>query len=319
MRRSFNAPGTTTETTMTTEPSVVLEQVHHAYGRGGEVLRGVDLTVPRGGIFALLGLNGAGKTTLLRLLMGLIRPTSGRLRILGHSLEKGTVSPSWLARIGYVPERPFAGERSTPRSLLNLLRAAHPRWDEPTAERYAALFQVPFDTPCQNLSAGTQSQLALLLAMAGKPELLILDEPTLGLDPWHRRQYLQLLLTEATERELTIVLTSHDLLQIDRMADTVAILEAGRIAVAEPLDDLKTRVRRIRVGASPDAPSLAARLKALPSVVEVERSPGGYVISTADMSAELTAQLRQLPGVEGFQVVDLNLEEIFLVYCARGV
>jgi ABC-2 type transport system ATP-binding protein len=302
---------------MDTEPCVLLRQVRHAYGRDREILTGVDLTVPRGGIFALLGLNGAGKTTLLRLLMGLIRPTSGKLEVMGKRLETGAPSPDWLARIGYVPERPFVGERTTPRELVHLVRAVHPRWDEATVQRYLAIFQVPLDRPSRDLSAGTKSQLALLLAMAGNPELLILDEPTLGLDPWHRRQYLQLLLREATERELTIVITSHDLLQIDRMADTVAILRDGRIAVEESADTLKTRVKRVRVGTTLEDPQLFERLKVLPGVAEVERGPGGYTLATTEMNLEFAATLRGLPGVENTQVVDLNLEEIFLIYCLR--
>ncbi|MGQ9779527.1 MAG: ATP-binding cassette domain-containing protein [Bacillota bacterium] len=296
------------------EFSVVVKGLRHGFGRGPDVLRGVDLTVRRGEITALLGLNGAGKTTLLRALMGLVRPRAGTIEVLGNRVGPRPPSPELLARVGYVPERPFPAERMTPRDLLGLVRAVHPRWDGERVARYLRIFNIPLDTPARDLSAGTKAQLGLTLAMAGNPELLLLDEPTLGLDPLHRYQYLQLLLEEAIERELAILITSHDLHQIERMADRVAVLHEGRIIVAEPLDELKGRIKRIRVGATPSS-VLAAQLAALPGVIGVEEEQGGYLLSVTAAPAELASGLRSLPGVTGVQVIDLSLEEIFLMLC----
>jgi len=302
---------------MAAEAGVILTDLHHSYGRGGEVLRGVDLAVPRGGILALLGLNGGGKTTLLRLLMGLIRPTAGGIEVLGRKLGKTPPPPALLARVGYVPERPFPAEKTSARGLLAMLRAVHPRWDEETVARYLGIFHIPLDAYCRDLSAGTKSQLALTLAMAGRPELLILDEPTLGLDPLHRHQYLQFLLRETAERDLTILLTSHDLHQIERMADTVAILHQGRIVVHKPLDDLKERVKRIRVGVDRISPELTASFAKVPGVIRVLAEAGGYLLTTAD-AARTIPMLHGIPGVQALQAVDLNLEEIFLAYVEDG-
>lgn len=301
---------------MKTEACVEVRGLRHSYDRRRQVLRGVDLVVPQRGILALLGLNGSGKTTLLRAIMGLIRPQSGRIEVLGREIAAVPPPPELLARIGYVPERPFPAERMTARQLLHLVRSVHPRWDEETVRRHLRIFNIPLETRCKDLSAGTKAQLALTIAMAGRPELLILDEPTLGLDPLHRHQYLQLLLAEATGRDLAIVLTSHDLHQIERLADTIAILRDGVVAVREPLDELKERIKRVRVGADPD-PSLAGRLASLPGVVEVGPDPGGYMVAVTRMTEDLAASIRALPGVKGIQVMDLSLEEIFLIYCGE--
>ncbi len=270
---------------METEHALVVRDLRHAYSGRREVLRGVDLTVPRGGILALLGLNGAGKTTLIRAALGLIRPDAGQVELLGRQLNGRAAPPELLARLGYVPERPTLYERMTAKAVLELVRDVHPRWREEAVRRCLEIFHIPLERRCRDLSSGTKSQLALTVAMAGVPELLILDEPTLGLDPLRRHQYLQLLLAEATQRDLTILLTSHDLHQIERMADAVAILHGGRLAVQAPLDELKAMVKRIRVGAAAEPPDLAAALATLPDVRRVQPDLGGYLLATTDAPA----------------------------------
>ncbi|NLG83111.1 MAG: ABC transporter ATP-binding protein [Firmicutes bacterium] len=294
--------------------SVVVKDLYYSFGRGKEVLSGVNFTIERGGITALLGLNGAGKTTLLRAIMGLIRPRAGTIEVLGNRLGPRPPAPELLARIGYVPERPFTAERMTPRDLLRLVRALHPRWDGAMVGRYLRIFNIPLDRSVQELSAGTKAQLGLTLAMAGHPELLLLDEPTLGLDPLHRYQYFQLLLEEAIARELTVLITSHDLHQIERMADQIAILHGGRIIVAESLDGLKGRLKRIRVGTMPST-TFKAHLAGLPGVMEVEEEEGGYLLTVTADPQGLAAGLYSLPNVTGVQIIDLSLEEIFLFLC----
>lgn len=299
---------------MSVDSALRATDVHYSYGRH-EVLRGVSLTVERNSIVALLGLNGAGKTTLVRSLLGLIRPSSGRIELLGTPLESTPVSPALLARVGYVSERPALYDRLTAGDLIDFVRSVHPQWDEAGVHRYLDIFSIPLARRCKDLSSGTRAQLALTLAMAGRPELLILDEPTLGLDPWHRHQYLQLLLSEASEKGISVLMTSHDLYQIERVADNVAILQDGVIAVQAPLDVLKERVKRVRVGVSADQPDTAGMLTALPDVRAVVHDAGGYLLSVCNFSDDWLHRLRSLPGVTGAQVLDLSLEEVFLVYC----
>ncbi len=298
--------------------SVVVKDLWHGFGRRPAVLRGVDLVAQKGGITALLGLNGAGKTTLIRSLMGLVRPQAAAIEVLGHRLGIQPPPPQLLARIGYVPERPLPAERMTARELLALLHEVHPRWQEGTVRRYLQIFHIPLDVRCKALSAGTKAQLALTLAMAGQPELLILDEPTLGLDPLHRHQYLQLLLEEVTGREMTILLTTHDLYQIERLADNIAILHGGRIVVQESIDDLKEHTKRIRIGATDPSADLAGILAGLPGITMVQPDPGGFLAATTAAPHAMVDRIRSLPGVHGVQMLDLSLEEIFLVYCGEA-
>lgn len=300
---------------METEFALRVQDVRHSYGRRPEVLRGVNLDVERGSIVALLGLNGAGKTTLVRTMLGLIWPDFGQIEILGRTLGRAPLSPELLARIGYVPERSTLFERMTAGGMIDFVRHVHPKWDEASVRKYLDIFNIPPARRVKDLSSGTKAQLALTLAMAGRPELLILDEPTLGLDPLHRHQYLQLLLSEASEKGLSILLTSHDLYQIERLADTVAILSEGRVAVQAPLDALKERVKRVRVGVSAGTPDLSAPLAALPDVKRVIPETGGYLISACNVSSDWLHMLHAISGVAGIQVLDLSLEEIFLVYC----
>ncbi len=296
--------------------------------RSVQALQGVDLQVPQGSVTALLGLNGAGKTTLIRCLMGLVRPDAGQGRILGYPLGgSGYPPPELKARVGYVGERPALWESMTAAELLDFVRHVHSRWDQAVVDRYLSLFGLPLARRIRTYSTGMRSQLALILAMGGNPDLLILDEPTLGLDPYHRNQYLQVLLGDAVDAERTVFLSTHDLHQIERVADHVVILHQGRVAVAAPLDRLKEQVKRVRVAfggaaaageAAGGAPGQS--LAAVPGVQDVRHEGSGRYLLTVYGDPETVAStLRARPEVAGLQVYDLSLEDIFLAFAAPRV
>lgn len=229
-----------------TEAAISLKGLTKRYGQR-TALDQIDLEVPAGSFFALLGPNGAGKTTLFRCLMGLVRRDAGAGHVLGAAIDAGYPPRSVKERIGYVAQAPALYDGMTAEELVSFARGLHPRWDQATVERYMNLFAIPRRTRVRQLSAGTRSQLALTLVMGGNPELLILDEPTIGLDPYHRHQYLQVLLSDSLERGRTVLLSSHDLPQIERLADRVAILREGRLALTGVIDDLKQTEKRVRV------------------------------------------------------------------------
>jgi ABC-2 type transport system ATP-binding protein len=299
-------------------------------------LRSVDLQVERGSVTALLGMNGAGKTTLIRCLMGLITPDAGRGRVMGYDLGPGYPPVELKARVGYVADRPALYGNMTAAELLAFVRGVHRRWDATTVQRYLDLFGLPLGRKVATYSTGMRSQLALTLAMGGSPDLLILDEPTVGLDPYHRNQYLQLLLSDAVAAGRTVFLSTHDLHQIERLADHVVILHQGQVAVAAPLDQLKEETKRVRVafagtaapgpaaaGAPADTPvggyrapdaGLRATLAALPGVRTVQQEGRNWLLTVQGQVEVTLERLRAFPGCTGLQVFDMSLEEIFLAF-----
>ncbi len=298
------------------DAAIRLEGVRKRYG-SRDALNGLSLTVPRGSFFALLGPNGAGKTTTLRLLTGLLRPDAGAGEVLGVPFGPGFPPISLKERIGYVAERGNLYERSTVAELLDLCRGTNRRWDQRLVRRYLDLFDLPERITVRQMSMGMRAQLALTLAMGGNPELLILDEPTRGLDPLHRHQYLQVLLADSMESGRTVIVSSHDLHQIERLADHVAILQEGRILVSRPLDELKEREKRVRISVSPWlAGEAAAALQAVPGVRRVLSEGGGFLLHAAGDPQELESLLWAVPGVTGVQIIDQSLEEIFISYVA---
>lgn len=289
--------------------AIRLEGLTKRYG-DQVALSSVDLVVPTGSFSAILGPNGAGKTTLIRCLTGMIRPDGGTGTVLGVPLGPGYPPLSLKSRIGYVSQAQALYERMTPEDLIGLCRGLQPRWDPKTVQRYMDLFRLPSKQIVRHMSTGMKAQLALTLVMGGLPELLILDEPTLGLDPMNRHQYLQVLLADSIETGCTVVMTSHDLHQIERLADRVAILVAGRVAVAGALDDLKATEKRVRVAGA----VTEADLLALPGVRRAVKESAGWLLFVTGGGDMLAENVRALPGVTGVQVFDQSLEEIFLSY-----
>lgn len=289
--------------------AIKVEGLYFRYGNR-EALSGLDLAVPFGSITAVLGPNGAGKTTLLRVLMGMLRPAAGRVEVLGSRLEDGYPSPQLKARIGYVPQNAALYETATVLELVEFCRGLRPNWDDAAVRRYLDLFGLPPNLRMRQLSLGMKAQVALTLVMGGRPELLILDEPTLGLDPLHRHQYMQVLLADSMEAGITVLLSSHDLHQVERLADRIAILNQGRVLVSAPLDDLKVNERRVRLlGALPES-----ALTILPAVRRAVRETNGWLLYTHGEPEAVRAQLSRLPGVEALQMYEESLEEIFLSY-----
>lgn len=290
------------------EMAIQLAGLTKRYGAKA-ALQAVDLDVPAGSFFAVLGPNGAGKTTLLRCLAGMIRPDGGTGSVLGVPLGPGYPPLTLKARIGYVAQGQALYERMTARELVSLCRGTRPRWDDAIVQRYMDLFHLPQGQIVRQMSTGMKAQLSLTLVMGGHPDLLILDEPTLGLDPMNRHQYLQVLLADSMETGCTVLLSSHDLHQIERLADRVAILVDGRVTVNGAIDDLKVSEKRVRVAGS----VTEAALLAVPGVRRAVRESAGWLLF-AQGDGSLAERIRALPGVTGVQLFEQSLEEIFLSY-----
>ena len=217
-------------------PALEMEGLCVSYGRT-RVVDGLTLSVPRGSVFALLGRNGAGKSSLLRVLLGQRPPAQGRVLLLGEVPWRHRTS--LMARVGVVPEEPDAPPEMTPVQLSAFCARLHARWDSPAVAERLRRFEVPADRPFGRLSKGQKGAVMLALALGHGPELLLLDDPTLGLDVVARDAVFQEVVGDLADRETTVFVTTHDLRGIEGIADHVAILHDGRLALAGPLEALK--------------------------------------------------------------------------------
>ncbi|PYU87004.1 MAG: ABC transporter ATP-binding protein [Acidobacteria bacterium] len=192
---------------------------------------GLSFRVPHGSLFALLGPNGAGKTTAIKLLMNLLEPTRGNVRVLGTDSTR--LGPSELAQIGYVSENQRLPGWMTVAELLAYLRPLYPSWNEAFCRNLLGGFSLPLNEKIKNLSRGMKVKAALLSSLAYRPRLLVLDEPFSGLDPLVREELIRGVLEWAGEESWTVLISSQDVDEIERLADWVAFLDAGNLVLDE--------------------------------------------------------------------------------------
>jgi ABC-2 type transport system ATP-binding protein len=217
-----------------------------------EAVKGLTLQVPAGSVFALLGPNGAGKTTTLKLLMNLLRATGGTATVLGTDTRR--LDAEHFQRIGYVSENQRLPDWMTPRQLLDYCRPFYPSWDEGLRQRLESDLALTSDARLRTLSRGTRMKAALLASLAYRPDVVILDEPFTGLDPVVRDELIRMLLDVSGDRPSTILISSHDIDEVERLADWVGFMSDGRCQFAEPVTALLGRFRLVEVIAPGDTP-----------------------------------------------------------------
>ncbi len=230
------------------QPAIETRSLSRRYGRT-EALHDLTLTVPAGAIYALLGPNGAGKTTTIKLLMGLLAPTGGSASILGTDSRHLTARDR--ARIGYVSENQQLPLWMTVRQLLDYCRPFYSTWDRDLEKTLLTKFALPPDRKLKHLSRGMLMKAALLSSLAYRPKLLVLDEPFSGLDPLVRDEFIHGVLEVSATGDWTVFISSHDIAEIEQLADHVGILDAGRLQLSEPTESLQSRFRRVDVTLPP--------------------------------------------------------------------
>jgi ABC-2 type transport system ATP-binding protein len=205
------------------------------------VLDAVSLAVPRGSVYALLGRNGTGKSSLLRCLLGQQRANGGEARLFGQDAWR--FRQSLMQRVGYVPEEPDAPPELTARELVRFCGKLNLRWNEPAVTARLERFGVPLRTPFRSLSKGQKGAVMLALALGHDPELLLLDDPTLGLDVVARRAVFGEVIGELADRSTTVLVTTHDLSGVEGVADRIGILHQSRVVLEGELEALKAEHR----------------------------------------------------------------------------
>ncbi|MFA6960329.1 MAG: ABC transporter ATP-binding protein [Opitutaceae bacterium] len=210
-----------------------------------EAVHSLDLAVPAGTVCALLGPNGAGKTTTIKLLMNLIRPTRGEARVLG--VDSRGLGVTEKARIGYVSENQELPDWMSVRGFLDYCRGFYPTWDSELENQLLTKLALPEDRKIKHLSRGMRMKTMLLAALAYRPELLVLDEPFSGLDPAVRDDFVRGVFAAAGEGDWSVLISSHDIDEVERIADWVAIIDDGRLRLSESLESLQGRFRKVDV------------------------------------------------------------------------
>lgn len=278
------------------------------YGRR-PVLQDVSFQVRAGQVMALLGRNGSGKTSLVRCLLGQQKPRAGQVLLFGH--DAWTDRARAMQRVGVLPEEPDAPPSMSARELSEFCRPLYPRWDGAAVLARLDRFGVPTSSPFARLSRGERGAVMLSLSLGHTPELLVLDDPTLGLDVVVRRAFFEELIGELADRGATVFITSHDLAGLEGLADRVGILHDGRLLLDEPKDALKARFRRLRVPASvaPDWSGFA--------VVAATSHPWGHEAIVSDFAEDRLETLRARGPASGLVADGLTLEEIFLAVCGQ--
>jgi len=289
--------------------AIIIDGFSRRFG-AREVVRDLSLEVPRGSIFALVGPNGAGKSTTIKALLNLVRPTRGTLSVLG--LDSVRDSVRLRRRVGYLPEQPCGYPWMTVREALAFNGAFYPSWDGRFAEQLRDRLALPADRTLRELSRGMQAKAGLIMALASRPELLLLDEPTLGLDPLVRREFLEAVIENVQAEGGTVLLSSHLLHEIERVADEVAILREGRLVARGTIEGLKSTTRTLRAVYPLQPPQMS-----LPGALRTERGAHHLSFTVAAFDPAMPEILRA-SGAESVEVIDLSLEEIFVANVKGG-
>ena len=270
-----------------------------------KALDDLTMTVPKGAVYGLVGPNGAGKSTAIRHMTGVYRPDSGTVTVQGQPVYE---NPAVKETIGYIPDDIFFFPSASLEDMRTFYKGIYPRFDDKLFDKLYEVFQLPKKGPIRRFSKGMQKQAAFHLAICTRPELLILDEPVDGLDPVMRRQVWSLILSDVAQRETTVLISSHNLRELEDICDHVGIMDHGKMLLERSLADMQGSTVKLQlVGEAPDGldilhESASGRLKTL------------VVRGTAQ---EITARVQAVSPVY-FDVLPLSLEEIF-IYEMGGV
>jgi ABC-2 type transport system ATP-binding protein len=267
----------------------------------------VTLGVPRGSVFALLGRNGSGKSTITRMLLGLLEPTRGSAVVLGEDCQH--LSPANRGRIGYVAEgHPLIGWMRV-RDLAAFQRTFYPRWDGKLCSRILDHFGLSEKARTAHVSRGQRAGISLALALATRPELLVMDDPSMGLDPIARRTLLEAMILVTRNAGNTIFFSSHVLNDVERVADHIAILDRSVLRVSASVEEFRRRIRRVVLNFAGPPPSGSG----IPGLLEARRDAQSLRLTIANSNEETGRAIAEL-GAMSSEEQSLSLEDAVLAY-----
>jgi ABC-2 type transport system ATP-binding protein len=289
------------------EAAISLEHVTRRFGRKAAV-DDLSLTIPAGSTFGFIGLNGAGKTTAIRMMVGLLKPHAGRIRVAGFDVpgERDRMKPL----VGYVPDRPNVYAWMRVGEAMRFCKTFFPTWDDDRAAELLKVFDLDPAKRVKHLSKGMAAKLSLLLALAHNPRILILDEPMSGLDALVREEFLEGLVAAAAQRGQTLLFSSHTLADVQRLADSVGLLHEGKLLFHSSVDELLARTKRVRAVLKDGSDA-----GAVPPGVLLQKVTGReWMLTLENFSGEQVQYLREKNGIENVEVMDLSLDDVFKDY-----
>lgn len=260
-----------------------------------------SLQVPEGSVFGLMGPNGAGKTTLIKMLMGALLPTAGSGRMLGRDISDPTGEVR--QEIGYVADTQQMYPHFKVEEILKFCSMVYRSWDEQRCRTLLKSFGLPQEKQVRSLSKGMKTQLGLIIALSVRPRLLILDEPASGLDPVLHHHFMQLLMQETAREGTTVFFATHNLYDLERTAEQVAVIMKGKILFSKPLDELKSSSRKIQVVFPEGIPEQARKI---PGVLRVEEQGRVYSLITGSNFGDVLERVKGFNPVH-LEVLDLDL------------
>ncbi|MBM7703681.1 ABC transporter ATP-binding protein [Metabacillus iocasae] len=270
-----------------------------------EAVQDVSLHIRKGSIYGLLGSNGAGKTTLLKMLAGIYKQDSGEIKIDGQPIFENT---EMKERLIFLSDSLYFFPQSTIKQLASFYRSIYPKWNEERFERLAEAFPIPLTKKVHRMSKGMQRQVAFWLALSAMPDILILDEPLDGLDAVMRQKIRNLLIQDVADREMTVLISSHNLREVEDLCDYIGILHQGKLMIEKELDDLKSDVHKIQVAFKKDVP--LAFLQELEILHKEQR--GSVLLFIVRGKEQKIASFVQSQQPVVFDILPLTLEEIFI-------
>jgi len=294
-----------------TEPAAIeCRGLTKRFGRT-DALKGLDIRVPRGSVYALIGRNGAGKSTLIQILMGMMEPTAGTVSVLG--LDPIRQGEALKQRVGYIPDRLPMYDWMTVDELLRFVAAAYTSWSRQDAQSLVAQFRIDRAQKVGALSRGFRALLSLVVAIAHQPDLVLLDECTSGMDAIARREFERSVIDTLQASGRTVLFAGHQIDEMERMCDWVGVMKDGRLMLEMPIDELKTKVKLLRVSLTDgdDLPSL----------------PGVHILDRQRSGSELQLTVRLDHAADGLPALpptaklveeaSLSLEEIFVALAGQ--
>ena len=288
------------------EPVIHVSDLTHRFG-ARTALASVSLSVPRGAVYGLVGANGAGKTTLIKHVLGLLRAEGGAVRVFG--LDPVAEPVAVLSRIGYLSEENDLPSWMSVGELIRYSRAFYPAWDDAYAEELRRMFALDPGAGIKTLSKGQKARAGLLIALAHRPELLVLDEPSSGLDPIVRRDILNAVIRTIAHEGRTVLFSSHLLDEVEEVADHVTMISHGQVVQSAPLADMKKSHRSVTLR----FPAPRSRPPEIPGVLRWDGAGQEWTAACRDGRGELTAAVAEW-GAEIVAERAPTLDELFFAY-----